>query len=98
MRAIDADALDIMEYREEFPSGTEDNGWNAAVRLINDYIQCAPTLDYKDLVPQGEWIRDNSTMVHCSVCKVVRNAFWETYGNLWSFCPSCGARMKGADT
>lgn len=98
MRPIDADALDIMEYREEFPNGAEDRGWNAAVRMINDYIQRAPTLDYKDLVPQGEWVNNADDYPECNRCgymPVYDPAIDDiAYSN---FCPECGVRMKGVD-
>ena len=96
MRPIDADALDIMEYREEFPSGAEDIAWNAAVRMINDYIQRVPTLSYKDLVPQGEWIWNEEC--ECWCCSRCEASALNNYRGLSvesNFCPNCGARMKG---
>lgn len=92
MRIIDADALDIMEYREEFPNGAEDRGWNAAVRIINDYIQKAPALDYKDLVPQGEWIGCRGGNATCSRCRIRQKAVYDD-DNEQHFCGHCGARM-----
>ena len=98
MRPIDAEVM--MQKLLRMCDYCQDNGLENemfALYQAGDAVMDCPTLDYKYLVPQGEWIRDNSTMVHCSVCKVARNAFWETYGNLWNFCPNCGARMGGAD-
>ena len=45
MRLIDTDALDIAGYREDFPMCDCDTGWNAAVRMIGDYVELAPTID-----------------------------------------------------
>ena len=76
-------------------------------KFNQDMVRYAPTLDYKDLVPQGEWLktemglRENINtgevaMVYthdCSVCG------WHT-GNQaggFSYCPNCGARMKGGE-
>ena len=51
--------------------------------------------------PQGEWI-DIGDFEQCSVCKGTRlKEFQSYYGKVtWiktPYCPSCGARMKGAD-
>lgn len=45
MRLIDADALEILEYLEEFPTGQLDKEWNDAVRCVNSYVANAPTID-----------------------------------------------------
>ena len=51
--------------------------------------------------PQGEWI-DMGDFEQCSVCKGTHlKEFQSYYGKVtWiktPYCPSCGARMKGAD-
>ena len=51
--------------------------------------------------PQGEWI-DVGDFEQCSVCKGTRlKEFQSYYGKVtWiktPYCPSCGARMKGAE-
>lgn len=51
--------------------------------------------------PQGEWI-DMGDFEKCSVCKGTHlKKFQSYYGKVtWiktPYCPSCGARMKGAD-
>lgn len=45
MRLIDADALEILEYLEEFPTGQLDKEWNEAVRCVNSYVANTPTID-----------------------------------------------------
>ena len=51
--------------------------------------------------PQGEWV-DMGDFEQCSVCKGTRlKEFQSYYGKVtWiktPYCPSCGAKMKGAD-
>ena len=48
-------------------------------------------------VRRGEWIKDCDTLVHCSVCKVARNNYFGVGGNLWHYCPNCGAKMDGKE-
>ena len=60
-------------------------------------IRALPSADR----PQGEWI-DVGDFEQCSVCKGTRlKEFQSYYGKVtWiktPYCPSCGARMKGAD-
>lgn len=64
----------------------EINGYGAI-----DDIRALPSADR----PRGEWIE--TTMVDCGapiwLCSMCE---YESYGT-YNFCPSCGARMKGAD-
>ena len=52
--------------------------------------------------PQGEWIKDENGDYKCSECGGCEEQFiygtenWYGLGES-KFCPSCGARMKGAD-
>ena len=62
-----------------------------------DAVRAVPSADR----PQGEWI-DMGDFEQCSVCKGTRlKEFQSYYGKVtWiktPYCPSCGARMKGAD-
>ena len=99
MRPIDADRFckDLEEIRMEYLE--EDTlSSNFAAEVIETvqacYLKDAPTLDYKDLVPQGEWVTDykHGGIHNCSVC-----GEWCGGGGCTRFCPNCGARMKGAD-
>ena len=65
--------------------------------IIEREINAIPSADR----PQGEWI-DMGDFEQCSVCKGTRlKEFQSYYGKVtWiktPYCPSCGARMKGAD-
>ena len=46
--------------------------------------------------PHGEWKPFNSYYKNCSNCNraVVFDFIDPEYGNWFSFCPNCGARMK----
>ena len=72
---------------------------------IRDALNAVPSADR----PQGKWIHEIDDMgiyrqhaVRCSNCKC---GFTNAYvvllcgdtGDLFRYCPSCGARMKGAD-
>ena len=84
MRPIDVDAIP-----ESATAITTDGrlfvAWSEIVK--------APTLDYKDLVPQGEWIKRPDERI-CPFCNDRYSYFG---GKEKNFCPNCGARMKGAD-
>lgn len=41
---------------------------------------------------QGEWKIDEYGIYHCPFCHAINNTVYK------SFCPNCGARMKGGDT
>lgn len=40
--------------------------------------------------PQGEWVKDEYDIPHCSECNCINNTVYRNY------CPNCGAKMKGA--
>lgn len=65
--------------------------------IIEREINAIPSADR----PRGEWI-DMGDFEQCSVCKGTHlKEFQSYYGKVtWiktPYCPSCGARMKGAD-
>ena len=57
---------------------------------VRDRIEAIPSADR----PQGEWtqnvFRSDIYRYECSNCKAHHRARYD-------YCPSCGARMKGAD-
>ena len=66
-------------------------------KKVIEHLEHMPSADR----PQGEWI-DMGDFEQCSVCKGTRlKEFQSYYGKVtWiktPYCPSCGARMKGAD-
>lgn len=94
MRTIDADALmplfmkkaNTMKDRHGVKLGEE---WLLNYNDIKDVIDKAPTVER----PQGEWIyhKGLSESRECSVCGVWLD--WSLVRN--SFCPNCGADMRG---
>lgn len=89
MRPIDGGALwlDLMMLPH--------NGDIISSEDVERIILEAPTLDYKDLVPQGEWIAYPSEHdMKCSVCGMEYSK--DRMPTVVGFCPNpnCGARMK----
>lgn len=49
--------------------------------------------------PQGKWLEHNSYFHKCSKCqKIVGFDYIEQEGEMFNFCPNCGADMRGDDT
>lgn len=87
MRPIDADAI----------------AHKLEGKFNQDMVRYAPTLDYKDLVPQGEWVYHECVSSHdgttsgysCSNCSAfVDEDIFDTDEFHETFCGNCGARMK----
>ena len=100
MRLIDADA--IHKFVEEKVAEGKD-GWANGVGYEWAWtltaIDMQPTIDPESLRPQGEWVKCGRIhgFVYCSNCRDVYLApEWLADGK-WTFCPNCGAKMKGAD-
>ena len=111
MRLIDADELIKNIPNEEMISkyavahAPTIDKFEIAKEVLIEAIDNAETVG--DVVeniinrPQGEWI-DMGDFEQCSVCKGTHlKEFQSYYGKTtWvktPYCPSCGARMKGAD-
>lgn len=100
MRSINADALVQVQMYDE-----EHEEWSVETMTVEECLARfadVPTIIETDR-PHGEWIVNipNYKSV-CSVCGANETDF--IYGTeMWyglgesKFCPSCGARMKGAD-
>ena len=76
MRPIDADAI----------------AHKLEGKFNQDMVRYAPTLDYKDLVPQGTWKKE--TLVGCEpyyLCSICGKLHDQDY----DFCNGCGARLRG---
>lgn len=63
--------------------------------LHNAYDCGRRSIDPESLRPQGEWKHFYGNRGQCSVCGVVVSS---TVRNNGSYCPNCGAYMKGAET
>lgn len=81
------DAIEAIKGNSYAPGDDymEINGYGA----IKD-IRALPSADR----PQGEWKPKNHHTDYCSNCGFEETQ-WRTAD--YNFCPSCGARMKGAD-
>ena len=97
MRAIDASLFAVYSFKT--PDGYDDDSYTAGVVRVLEDMDEAPTLDYKDLVPQGEWVMRGGKL-YCTHCGkkagVARDSedFWYTKGTY--FCPNCGAKVVEA--
>lgn len=98
MRAIDASLFAVYSFKT--PDGYDDDSYTAGVGRVLEDMDEAPILDYKDLVPQGEWIVTEEIpglmkSVECSACHCKTTYCKPRFNDirLTSFCPDCGARM-----
>ena len=87
---IDADAIGIGKCN---PDAFEDkgyaNGWNSAIKIIND----APAADVQE-VRHGRWVYNEWKGWHCSECGN-QAPFWclAATQKLANYCQDCGAKM-----
>lgn len=95
-RYIDADKL--VEYEEHAWDWDTVNGIETAIALrqvISD-IRNEPTADVVEVV-RGEWVIDDATTEHCSVCghPFYTSALFAVGGNDEPpYCSNCGADMR----
>ena len=96
MRAIDADAIHYVEV-----------GKGVEIALASD-IDKIPTLSPDEVRGVGEWEQkeiinlEDTTIeqvqsAYCSVCGMYHTTPFSYYFTEYNYCPSCGARMKGAE-
>ena len=84
-RYIDADALNA------YIESAECNSVGKALQAIDN----APTISPDEVRGVGEWEHQElapTNYTFCSCCGFLRAKNYK-----WRYCPSCGARMKGAD-
>ena len=94
-----SDVICLHTYQFHYGKYPDRGEWLMLVdkREVLNAINAIPSADR----PRGEWI-DMGDFEQCSVCKGTRlKEFQSYYGKVtWiktPYCPSCGARMKGAD-
>lgn len=101
MRPIDADALIHHLYETEYAS-------MYYVEVVKRIIDAQPTISPDEVRGVGEWIEKEvynieNTMIEqmqsasCSVCGKIHTTPFSYYFDNFNYCPSCGARMKGAE-
>lgn len=97
-RLIDADALmegykqmgyDPTEHPEESYMEGWCKGFNAAVDHCIHHVIHAPTIEPQRM--RGKWTKDNA----CEFCGF--HPWYERNINTLSFCPNCGADMRGTE-
>jgi len=101
-RLIDADAL-VAELQKK----PIHDGHFIHTRDVSDAIFNAPTLYPDEVRGVGEWeeVRDRggyltpggTPIVRCSACGGAEHLSGVEFPETFRFCPSCGARMEGAD-
>ena len=103
-RYIDADALKtaiLTKYRGnwEIPCSSEDRVIQRVVTDLRVLIEQSITADVAPK-SEGEWKYDHSrsrnVWVSCDIiCDQCGGRFARLQGMNYSFCPNCGAKMKG---
>lgn len=91
MRLIDADALRRRMYNDAFETNSPMQKWDGGCwiryKMFENAIEDAPTIEERKT---GEWTSEEA----CEFC-----GFQPWYENdiyTLSFCPNCGADMRGA--
>ena len=92
MRLIDADAISWCNY--------DLDNYHFFIGVDKEYVDKLPTLDWKNLVPQGRWVTNEINGApkelrdaYCSECKVNSGFNYSAAIEELNFCPNCGARM-----
>lgn len=99
MRAIDADELiktiEKICFSPEWARFRADFGSNGERDYIINEIVNAPTIEER---PTGEWVEHSYGLFYereCSNCGSLVT-YIEDFG-FYSYCPNCGAKMKGEE-
>ena len=70
------------------------NGFNTALTAVGIGLEKLPSADR----PSGEWFKDDEGSFICSACGSGYKDQPTIMGRpMFEYCPSCGAKMKGAD-
>lgn len=86
-RYIDADKIDF-----RLPYFTDENGdVLVSLRTVKRCIDMTPTADVMAKI-KGKWIKRGNEK-KCSKCQFI----YYSNNDEWTFCPNCGAKMKGGD-
>ena len=98
MRLVDADALEL-EYQEQYKLFTWDDGERekATLARVIQMLHAQPTIEE---LKKGKWrysrnissISYSDMMITCDQCGYTKE---RSHGDVFNFCPSCGARMEG---
>lgn len=97
-RYIDADLLkknhlmaDDCNDCEQYPRSCHFD-YNYTKRDFCEWIDDEPTADVREVV-RGEWIKFDEGNTVCSLCGYELEDW--TQGIFYSYCPNCGADMRG---
>ena len=92
-RFIDADKVEKWTWQEPKYSDSINDRTD-----LRDFLRSLPTISPDDVRGVGEWEdAKQHGLCRCSVCKdcyIEKDYITQTK---WKYCPSCGARMKGAE-
>lgn len=88
-------AIKILEYARD-AMGQESafgSGYAAGLDVARNHIIDLPAADVRPVV-QGKWKLHNDGSGTCGVCNFTTRYVWD-FDNSLSFCPHCGADMRG---
>ena len=90
MRLIDADALNERMYHDAFETDSDMQKWDGGCwiryKMFENAVKDAPTIEERKA---GRWTSENA----CEFCGF--QPWYENDIHTLSFCPNCGADMRG---
>lgn len=90
MRLIDADALNKRMYHDAFETDSDMQKWDSGCwiryKMFENALKDAPTIEERKM---GEWTSEEA----CEFCGF--QPWYENDIHTLSFCPNCGADMRG---